>query len=61
VKPFRLSGTQTNKLFPIGSMNALSRREEESLLKTTKARAVKACDPVVKGQFHIPSELPLIS
>lgn len=30
-------------------MNALSRREEETLLKTTKARALKECDPVVKG------------
>lgn len=30
-------------------MNALSRREEETLLKTTKARALKECDTVVKG------------
>lgn len=30
-------------------MNALSRREEETLLKATKARALKECDPVVKG------------
>ncbi|KAF7785039.1 hypothetical protein Agabi119p4_1204 [Agaricus bisporus var. burnettii] len=29
-------------------MNALSRREEETLLKTTKARALKECDVVVK-------------
>jgi len=29
-------------------MNTLSRREEETLLKTTKARALKECDPVVK-------------
>jgi len=29
-------------------MNALSRREEETLLKTTKARALQECDPVVK-------------
>ncbi|KAI0785974.1 hypothetical protein C8Q75DRAFT_808765 [Abortiporus biennis] len=29
-------------------MNALSRREEETLLKTTKARALKECDPIVK-------------
>jgi hypothetical protein len=35
------------------SMNALSRREEDALLKTTKARALKECDKVVKG-------LPLI-
>jgi hypothetical protein len=31
-------------------MNALSRREEESLLKATKARALRECDPIVKGQ-----------
>lgn len=31
------------------TMNALSRREEETLLKATKARALKECDPVVKG------------
>lgn len=30
-------------------MNALSRREEDTLLKTTKARALSECDPVVKG------------
>ncbi|KAF8622228.1 hypothetical protein AX15_007169 [Amanita polypyramis BW_CC] len=29
-------------------MNALSRREEETLLKATKARALQECDPVVK-------------
>ncbi|TFK41037.1 hypothetical protein BDQ12DRAFT_626195 [Crucibulum laeve] len=29
-------------------MNALSRREEDALLKTTKARALKECDSVVK-------------
>lgn len=29
-------------------MNALSRREEETLLKTTKARALKECDQVVR-------------
>ncbi|EDR15036.1 uncharacterized protein LACBIDRAFT_300774 [Laccaria bicolor S238N-H82] len=29
-------------------MNALSRREEETLLKATKARALRECDPVVK-------------
>ncbi len=32
-------------------MNALSRREEDSLLKATKAYALKQCDPVVKGAF----------
>ncbi|KAI0762838.1 hypothetical protein C8Q74DRAFT_1292281 [Fomes fomentarius] len=29
-------------------MNALSRREEETLLKKTKESALKECDPVVK-------------
>ncbi|KAF9456540.1 hypothetical protein BDZ94DRAFT_1177520 [Collybia nuda] len=29
-------------------MNALSRREEETLLKTTKARALQECDAFVK-------------
>jgi len=29
-------------------MNALSRREEDTLVKTTKARALKECDPIVK-------------
>ncbi|PFH54593.1 hypothetical protein AMATHDRAFT_72362 [Amanita thiersii Skay4041] len=29
-------------------MNALSRREEETILKATKARALKECDQVVK-------------
>ncbi|KAJ3788988.1 hypothetical protein GGU10DRAFT_82868 [Lentinula aff. detonsa] len=29
-------------------MNALSRREEETLLKTVKAQALKECDPFVK-------------
>lgn len=30
-------------------MNALSRREEDALLKTAKSRALKECDQVVKG------------
>ena len=30
-------------------MNALSRREEETLLKKTKEHALKECDPIVKG------------
>ena len=30
-------------------MNALSRREEDTLLKTTKTRALKECDVLVKG------------
>jgi len=34
-------------------MNVLSRREEETLLKTTKARALKECDPIVKGTAEI--------
>jgi len=29
-------------------MNALSRREEDTLLKATKARALKECDALVK-------------
>jgi len=29
-------------------MNALSRREEDTLLKTTKTRALKECDALVK-------------
>jgi COX assembly protein 1 len=32
-------------------MNALSRREEETLLKAAKTRALKECDPVVKGAY----------
>ena len=31
-------------------MNTLSRREEETLLKQTKASALKECDPIVKGK-----------
>lgn len=31
-------------------MNALSRREEENLLKITKERALKECHDVVKGR-----------
>ncbi|OBZ78810.1 COX assembly mitochondrial protein 2 [Grifola frondosa] len=29
-------------------MNTLSRREEETLLKATKGRALKDCDPIVR-------------
>lgn len=29
-------------------MNALSRREEDTLMKATKAHALKECDPLVK-------------
>ena len=32
-------------------MNSLSRREEETLLKTTKSYALRECDDVVKGRF----------
>ena len=40
----------TSSSVPIsGYMNALSRREEEALLKVTKAQALKECDPIVKG------------
>lgn len=31
------------------SMNALSRREEETLVKAAKTRALKECDIIVKG------------
>lgn len=34
------------------TMNALSRREEETLLKTTKARALKECDALVKSMHQ---------
>lgn len=34
-------------------MNALSRREEDALLKSAKARALKECDPIVKGIVNI--------
>ncbi|KAI0274606.1 hypothetical protein BC834DRAFT_814539 [Gloeopeniophorella convolvens] len=30
-------------------MSTLSRREEDTLLKTTKAYALKECDPLVKA------------
>ena len=30
-------------------MNALSRREEDTLVKATKTHALKECDPLVKG------------
>jgi len=30
-------------------MNSLSRREEDTLLKATKAHALRECDVVVKG------------
>lgn len=34
-------------------MSTLSRREEETLFKTTKAHALKECDPLVKGMFSV--------
>ncbi|KAF9520859.1 hypothetical protein BS47DRAFT_1286537 [Hydnum rufescens UP504] len=34
-------------------MDTLSRREEETLLKSTKERALKECDPVVRGINNI--------
>ena len=37
--------------FNVHIMNSLSRREEETLLKTTKAYALRECDDVVKGRF----------
>lgn len=30
-------------------MSTLSRREEDTLLKTTKAHALRECDPIVKA------------
>lgn len=41
-------------------MDTLSRREEETLAKTTKEQALKECDPVVKGplpMIHLCSSL----
>lgn len=34
-------------------METLSRREEDALLKATKAKALKECDPIVKGAFRL--------
>ena len=34
-------------------MSTLSRREEETLFKTTKAHALKECDPLVKGMSSL--------
>lgn len=33
-------------------MNSLSSREEETLLKATKANALRECDDIVKGMFY---------
>jgi hypothetical protein len=53
-------GMKDRKLGSIGplfhsppAMSTLSRREEETLLKTTKAHALKECDPLVKGAVAI--------
>ncbi|KAI0318477.1 hypothetical protein OF83DRAFT_942659 [Amylostereum chailletii] len=35
-------------------MSALTRREEETLFKTTKANALKQCDSIVKGTYRPP-------
>lgn len=34
-------------------MNALSRREEETLLKTTKTYALKQCDSLLQGALEL--------
>ena len=34
-------------------MSTLSRREEDTLFKATKAHALKECDPLVKGTFAV--------
>jgi len=41
-------GLRTRQTKNIDSMETLSRREEDSLIKSTKARALKECDPIVK-------------
>lgn len=33
------------------SMDTLSRREEDALIKSTKEKALKECDSIVKGSF----------
>ncbi len=43
-----LAGIAGRSLLP-PRMSTLSRREEETLFKTTKAHALKECDPLVKG------------
>lgn len=42
-----------------GRMDTLSRREEDALVKATKAKALKECDGVVKGAFREPEYLNL--
>lgn len=47
----RTRKTRSGHPFRSTIMNALSRREEDNLLKATKSYALKKCDPVVKGTF----------
>ena len=47
-----LPKTTSNQYSNVHIMNSLSRREEETLLKTTKAYALRECDVVVKGRFQ---------
>lgn len=42
-------------------MNALSRREEDTLLKSTKTHALKECDAFVKGALARPLPRRLLS
>jgi len=35
-------------------MNTLSRREDDALLQSTKARALNECSAVVKGRSYVP-------
>jgi hypothetical protein len=39
-------------------MSTLSRREEDTLLKTTKAHALKECDQLVKGALTVMCIIP---
>jgi hypothetical protein len=39
-------------------MDALSRREEDTLLKTTKAQALKDCDELVKRRRQLNARTP---
>jgi hypothetical protein len=51
---FTFSACKADQLFLTQrprEMNTLSRREEDALLKATKARALKECDAVVKGMY----------
>ena len=35
------------------NMNVISQREEETLLKSTKQKALKECDQLVRGNFML--------